>query len=48
VEILIEELREQGRPVDPRLEALATAPKDESDFPMVIALEPAEGSAAPG
>jgi hypothetical protein len=48
VEILIEDLQEQGFAVDPRLKALASAPKEQSGQPMVIVLEPAERSATPG
>src|SRR5438093_605771 len=48
LEILVEDLREQHLPVDPQLEALAFSPSEEVRRPMVIDLEPAEGSAAPG
>jgi len=48
LEILIEDLRELGLPVDPRLEALADGPKDGADLPMVIVLGSAQRTAAPG
>jgi hypothetical protein len=46
--ILVEDLREQGLSVDPRLEALVLAPQGESNGPMVIVLESVEGSPARG
>ena len=48
LEVLIEDLQEQGLPVDPRLEALAYGPKDGADHPMVIVLGSVQRTAAPG
>ena len=46
--MLVEDLREQGLSVDPRLEALLHAPQEECNGAMVLVLESPEGSPAPG
>jgi hypothetical protein len=43
LEMLVEDLREQGIPVDPRLESLVFSPEEDSEHSMVLVLKASEG-----